>query len=255
VSAVLEVEQLQVSYAGVPALRGVSLSVERGEIVALIGANGAGKTTLLRAVAGLVPASGGRIRVGGAEIQGTAPQAIVRRGVSLVPQDRGLFPYMTVRENLALGRFIQDGPGAGRRAAAAQRTEQVFAWFPILRERAGQRAHTLSGGEQQMLAIGRALMRQPALLMLDEPSLALAPKVVDMIGGIIETLCRSGTTILLVEQNVRMALRVAHRAYVLSTGSIVMHGPARELVDDERIRHIYLGTAPAPARAAAGGGP
>jgi branched-chain amino acid transport system ATP-binding protein len=250
VSALLAVEELAVGYAGVPALRGVSLSVERGEIVALIGANGAGKTTLLRAVAGLAPPSAGRIRFDGAEIQGTAPQAIVRRGVSLVPQDRGLFPFMTVRENLALGRFIQDGS----RAATAQRLEQIFAWFPILRERAGQRVHTLSGGEQQMLAIGRALMRQPALLMLDEPSLALAPKVVDMIGGIIETLCRSGTTILLVEQNVRMALRVAQRAYVLSRGSIVMDGRAADLVDDERIRHIYLGTAPAPARAAAGGG-
>src|SRR5262249_12814998 len=157
----------------------------------------------------------------GQEIQSLPPQAIVRRGLSLVPQDRGLFPHMSVAENLRLGRFLQRGS-----AGAAGREEQILRWFPVLAERARQRAHSRSGGEQQMLAIGRALMRRPALLMLDEPSLALAPKVVEVIGGIIQELCRSGTTILLVEQNVRLALRIAHRAYVLSMGSIVIHAPA-----------------------------
>jgi len=237
IQTLLELRDVHADYGGVPALKGVSLTVERGEIVALIGANGAGKTTLLRAAAGLQPTSAGHIRLDGAEIRGQPPQAIVRRGLSLVPQNRGLFPYMTVAENLRLGCFLTGGS-----KAAAERQEQIFGWFPILRERARQRAHSLSGGEQQMLAIGRALMRRPALLMLDEPSLALAPKVVDMIAGIIQELCRSGTTILLVEQNVRLALRIAHRAYVLSMGSIVIHAPARDLVADERIQHIYLGT-------------
>jgi branched-chain amino acid transport system ATP-binding protein len=217
--------------------------VERGEIVALIGANGAGKTTLLRAVAGLVRPRGGRVLLDGREVQGLPPQAIVRRGLSLVPQDRGLFPHMTVAENLRLGGFVDGGRReAAERQAQGEQLEQIVRWFPVLGERARQRAHSLSGGEQQMLAIGRALMRRPALLMLDEPSLALAPKVIDMIAEIIEELGRSGTTILLVEQNVRLALRVAHRAYVLAMGSIVLHAPARELVADERIQHIYLGT-------------
>jgi branched-chain amino acid transport system ATP-binding protein len=238
--ALLAVEDLHVAYGAAPAVKGVSLTVERGETVALIGANGAGKTTLLRAVAGLVRPRGGRVLLDGQEIQGLPPQAIVRRGLSLVPQDRGLFPHMTVAENLRLGCFA-----AGGRRAAAEREEQqekILRWFPVLGERSRQRAHSLSGGEQQMLAIGRALMRRPALLMLDEPSLALAPKVIDMIAGIIEELGRSGTTVLLVEQNVRLALRVAQRAYVLAMGSIALHAPARELVADERIQHIYLGT-------------
>jgi branched-chain amino acid transport system ATP-binding protein len=235
--ALLAVEDLHVAYGAAAAVKGVSLAVERGEIVALIGANGAGKTTLLRAAAGLVRPRGGRVLLDGREIQGLPPQAIVRRGLSLVPQDRGLFPHMTVAENLRLGCYVD-----GERREAAEREEQIFRWFPVLGERARQRAHSLSGGEQQMLAIGRALMRRPALLMLDEPSLALAPKVIDMIAEIIEELGRSGTTILLVEQNVRLALRVAHRAYVLAMGSIVLHAPARELVADERIQHIYLGT-------------
>jgi branched-chain amino acid transport system ATP-binding protein len=233
----LALEAVEAHYGGVPALKGVSLAVERGEIVALIGANGAGKTTLLRAVAGLQPIGAGRIRFDGHDVHALPPQAIVRRGLALVPQDRGLFPYMTVAENLRLGCFLVRG-----RRLLAERQEQILKWFPVLAERARQRASTLSGGEQQMLAIGRALMRRPALLMLDEPSLALAPKVVEVIAGIIQELCRSGTTILLVEQNVRLALGVAHRAYVLSMGSIVIHAPARELVADERIQHIYLGT-------------
>jgi branched-chain amino acid transport system ATP-binding protein len=234
--SLLELEDVHVAYGGVPALKGVSLSVERGETVALIGANGAGKTTLLRAVAGLQPTAAGRIRFDGAEIQSRPPQAIVRRGLSLVPQDRGLFPHMTVAENLRLGCFL----GGGRHEVAA-RQAQIVGWFPVLGERSRQRAHSLSGGEQQMLAIGRALMRRPALLMLDEPSLALAPKVIDTIAGIIEDLRRSGTTILLVEQNVRLALRVAQRAYVLAGGAVVLHAPARELATDERIQRIYLG--------------
>jgi len=232
----LELEDVHVAYGGVPALKGVSLAVERGEIVALIGANGAGKTTLLRAVAGLEPTAAGRIRFQGAEICGQPPQAIVRRGLSLVPQQRGLFPHMTVAENLRLGSFVV----ADRRTAAAHE-DQVLAWFPILAERARQRARDLSGGEQQMLAIGRALMRRPALLMLDEPSLALAPKVVETIAGIIKELCAAGTTILLVEQNVRMALGVATRAYVLAGGSVAVHAPAAELAAGERVLRIYFG--------------
>jgi branched-chain amino acid transport system ATP-binding protein len=240
----LDLEDVHADYAGIPAVRGVSLSVERGEIVALIGANGAGKTTLLRLVAGLKAPSTGRIRLEGAEIRGQPPQAIVRRGLSLVPQDRGLFPHMTVLENLRLGCFLAHG-----RQEIAERMTQIFEWFPVLRERARQRALTLSGGEQQMLAIGRALMRRPSLLMLDEPSLALAPKVVEVIAEIIRELGRAGTTILLVEQNVRMALQVAQRAYVLSMGSIVIHAPARDLIDDERVKHVYLGTGEAEDRA------
>jgi branched-chain amino acid transport system ATP-binding protein len=231
----LELEDVHVAYGGVPALQGVSLAVERGEIVALIGANGAGKTTLLRAVAGLEPTAAGRIRFDGADLRGQSPQAIVRRGLSLVPQQRGLFPHMTVAENLRLGGFVAD-----RRKAAAHE-EQVLGWFPILAERARQRARDLSGGEQQMLAIGRALMRRPTLLMLDEPSLALAPKVVETIARIIEELCAAGTTILLVEQNVRMALGVAHRAYVLARGSVAVHAPAGELAAGQQILRIYFG--------------
>jgi len=236
--ALLKIENLSVHYGAIQALHGVSIAVEPGEIVTLIGANGAGKSTTLRAVSGLVKPSGGTITFDGKSLAGLAPHKILRRGLAQVPEGRGIFPNLTVDENLDLGAFAR----SDRKNIAGDR-ERVFALFPRLKERLDQRSGTLSGGEQQMLAIGRALLARPRLLLLDEPSLGLAPQLVQTIFKIIREINASGTTIFLVEQNAHMALRVAHRAYVLEVGSVVMQGDAKQLAASDEVKKAYLGIA------------
>jgi branched-chain amino acid transport system ATP-binding protein len=231
----LQVENLHTSYGKIEALSGISLEVGGGEIVALIGANGAGKTTALKTVAGLLRAQQGRIALDGRDITRTPAHAIVRLGVSLAPEGRRIFPDLTVQENLEMGAFslppskIKDG------------METAFSIFPVLSERRRQFGGTLSGGEQQMLAIGRALMSNPKLLLLDEPSLGLAPKIVETIFEIIQRINAGGTAILLVEQNANMALCIAARGYVIESGRIVLADTAQSLCNNERVRHAYLG--------------
>jgi branched-chain amino acid transport system ATP-binding protein len=233
----LEIEDLGVAYGQRRALEGVSLSVREGEIVTLLGANGSGKSTLLRAVSGLVRPRRGRIRYRGRDLAGVSADAVVAAGIGHVPEGRDVFPDFSVRENLLVGAHtVPRREVAGRLAAA-------YAAFPVLRERAGQRAGTLSGGEQQMLAIGRALMARPRLLLLDEPSLGLAPRLVREIFRVIERINREGVTVLLVEQNARQALAVAARGYVLETGRIAVEGVSTALAADPRIRAAYLGLA------------
>ncbi len=232
----LHVKNLSVYYGNIEVLKEISISVGPGEVVALIGANGAGKTTTLKSISGLIKISAGRIEFLGQEISGLAPEAIVRRGVAHCPEGRRVFPQLTVRENLEVGAYCRkDRPGI------MKDMEEGMAVFPILKERERQSAGTLSGGEQQMLAIARALMAQPKLLMLDEPSLGLAPLVVDEIFEMIHRINGQGTTILLVEQNARMALGLAHKGYVLETGSIALQGMASELIDNEHVVNAYLG--------------
>jgi branched-chain amino acid transport system ATP-binding protein len=234
----LEVAGLTVSYGDLRVLWGVDFRVGAGELVALIGPNGAGKTTALKAIAGLIPVDAGRVTLDGASLLGEPPYTRIRRGLSLVPEGRGLFPGMTVRENLELGGFAVPPPD-GLRAAL----DRVSALFPILAARRGQLAGTLLGGEQQMLAIAMALLSQPRLLVLDEPSLGLAPLVVDQLYRAVAALKRDGLTILLVEQQVYLALELADRAYVLETGRIRQEGPGRALLADAHVRDAYLGAA------------
>jgi branched-chain amino acid transport system ATP-binding protein len=231
----LEVIDLAVSYGGIRAVKGISLRVEPGQIVALIGANGAGKTSTLKAIVGLVPARG-RVLVFGRDVLGHPTHHIVARGVTLVPEGRAIFAGMTVRENLELGSILKRD-----RAGIQQRLERVLGLFPRLGERLGQAGGTLSGGEQQMLAIGRALMGDPRVLLLDEPSLGLAPKLVRQIFDGISEIAKAGLTILLVEQNTRLALETAHRAHVLVTGEVLLGGESRELAQDPRVKAAYLG--------------
>jgi branched-chain amino acid transport system ATP-binding protein len=233
---VLALEGLTARYGHVTAVSGVSLTVAEAEFVCLIGANGAGKTTTLKTISGLVPAAAGRIRFDGRDIHGLPPQEILRRGIAHCPEGRRVFPYMTVHENLAMGAYVRtDG------ATVASDLDRVFTHFPILAERRRQAAGTLSGGEQQMLAIGRALMARPRLILFDEPSLGLAPTVVETVFAIIAGIQREGTTVLMVEQNAYMALALASRAYVMETGRIVLEGPARALAENEHVRKAYLG--------------
>jgi branched-chain amino acid transport system ATP-binding protein len=234
----LAIDNLSVHYGGIHALQGVSLEVPEGKIVTLIGANGAGKSTTLKAVIGLVKASGGSVSWDGEPISGLQTKDIVRRGVVLSPEGRRVFPNLTVDENLSLGAFCRSD-----KAAVAADRERVFSLFPRLKERMRQKAGTLSGGEQQMLAVGRAIMTSPKLLMMDEPSLGLAPLIVKMIFDIIREVNASGTTVLLVEQNAKAALEVADYGYVLETGRITLSGPGRELLADDRVRAAYLGEA------------
>jgi branched-chain amino acid transport system ATP-binding protein len=236
----LEVHDLAARYGAVEALRGVSLSVRQGELVTLLGANGAGKSTLLRAIVGLLGAARGRVVFDGRDITGHAPDAVLRAGVALVPERRRIFGSLPVRDNLLLGGYaLPRGRGFAR--AVEELLHDVYRLFPLLRERGGQLAGTLSGGEQQMLAIGRALMSRPRLLLCDEPSLGLAPLVVQEIMRMLGALRDRGTTVLLVEQNARVALRVADRGYVLETGAVVVEGPARALLDNDELRAAYLG--------------
>ena len=229
----LELENVSVRYGVRRALESINLKVEEGEIVALLGANGAGKSTTLRAISGLVPAKGS-IRFAGEEICGRAPHEVVAAGVSQVPEGRRIFPQMSVRENLEMGAYQ-------RRDVSEADFARVYELFPVLRERERQEGGTLSGGEQQMLAIGRALMARPRLLLLDEPSLGLAPLYVARILAIIKEIREAGTTVLLVEQNAAAALRLADRGYVLETGSVVTAGPAAALLAHARVRAAYLG--------------
>ncbi len=232
----LTLEGVVARYGRITALEEVTLDVPRGELVCLVGANGAGKTTTLKTISGLVFPAAGRIVFDGAEIQGLAPREILRRGIAHCPEGRRVFPYMTVRENLEMGAYVRaDASGV------AVDLERVFGHFPILAERRRQAAGTLSGGEQQMLAIGRALMARPRLILFDEPSLGLAPTVVETVFAIIAGIRREGTTVLMVEQNAYMALRLATRAYVMESGRVVLEGPARELARDPHVKRAYLG--------------
>jgi branched-chain amino acid transport system ATP-binding protein len=236
--ALLEVDNLVARYGRITALEGISLTVEEGEIVTLIGANGAGKTTTLRAISGLVRPASGAIRFAGRDISRLAPNEIVRAGISHSPEGRHVFPRMTVRENLELGAYTRTS-----KAEIAEDTARVLDIFPRLGERFEQKAGTMSGGEQQMLAIARAMMSRPRVLLLDEPSLGLSPKLVQTIFAVIRDINARGTTILLIEQNARQALAVAARGYVLEVGTIVHSGPAADLAASEAVRAAYLGGA------------
>jgi branched-chain amino acid transport system ATP-binding protein len=231
----LEVKGLEVGYGGIRAVKGIDLEVREGELVCLIGANGAGKSTTLRAICGLLPARAGTVRYGGDEIGGIPVHDLPRRGLVMVPEGRGIFPQLTVEENIAMGAYTRDD------AEIAGDTERRYETFPRLKERRRQVAGTLSGGEQQMLAIARALMARPRLLLLDEPSMGLAPRLVAKIFEIVREIASQGVTILLVEQNARLALEVAHRGYVMESGEIGLAGEARGLLENPRVREAYLG--------------
>ncbi len=232
--ALLDVDGIHVFYGQVEALKGVTLSVDRGEIVALVGANGAGKTTTLKAISGVRPVRRGAVRFDGEDITHLAGHKRVRLGLSQAPEGRGIFPGMTVVENLEMGAYDRKGP-------LGDDFDRVFSLFPRLAERRGQTGGTLSGGEQQMLAIGRALMAHPQVLLLDEPSMGLAPMLVTQIFQIIKEINEQGTTVLLVEQNAVQALSLANRAYVIELGSVTRSAPASELLDDPAVREAYLG--------------
>ena len=232
----LKVENLEVAYGNIKAIKGISLEVNQGEIVTLIGSNGAGKSTTLRAISGILKPRGGSITFNGERIDGVEGHEIVAKGICQSPEGRRIFPKMSVDENLDLGAFLRND----KEAIAADR-ERVLELFPKLKERIDQKAGTMSGGEQQMLAVGRALMGSPKLLLLDEPSMGLAPVLVDMIFETIEKINKQGTTILLVEQNALAALNVADRAYVLESGSIKMSGKAKDLISNDEVTKAYLG--------------
>jgi branched-chain amino acid transport system ATP-binding protein len=232
----LEVRKLDVAYGGIRALRGMDLTVGQGELVSLIGANGAGKSTTLRAICGLVPVAGGDILYEGRSIAGTPSYQLVRQGLVMVPEGRGIFGQLTIEENLAMGGYSRKDV-----AAVQQDMEHVFELFPRLAERRRQSAGTLSGGEQQMLAIGRAMISRPRLLLLDEPSMGLAPLMVEKIFEVIRTIAAEGVTILLIEQNAKLALETTHRGYVLESGQIILEGRSADLLDDPKVRAAYLG--------------
>jgi branched-chain amino acid transport system ATP-binding protein len=232
----LRLDGVYAGYGRAPVLSDVSVEVGQGDLVCLVGANGAGKSTTLKTISGLVRPSAGRIVFDGREIQGWRPQDILRAGIAHCPEGRRVFPHLTVRENLEMGAYVRKATGA-----VAADLERVLAHFPVLAERRRQAAGTLSGGEQQMLAIGRALMARPRLILFDEPSLGLAPTVVETTFRIIGEIQKDGTTVFMVEQNAYMALRMATRAYVMETGRITLHGPARALLDDEHVKRAYLG--------------
>ncbi len=235
--SLLKVTDLHVNYGGIDALRGISFEVEEGEIVTLIGANGAGKSTTLRTICGLVRSSAGRIVYDGRDITSQSTQRIVAEGIALVPEGRRVFDNLTVKENLQIGAYLRKDKNS-----IESDIEHVYTLFPRLKERNWQKAGTLSGGEQQMLAVGRAMMTRPRILMMDEPSLGLAPLIVKDIFSIIRQLNQTGMTILLIEQNANAALRCAHHAYVLETGRITMSGTGEELLADKRVQDAYLGT-------------
>ena len=234
--ALLEVHDIHTYYGNIQALKGISLSVEAGEIVTLIGANGAGKTTTLKTVSALLRPRAGSVHFDGERIDGLPPHRVVEKGICQAPEGRRIFPRMTVLENLEMGAFARKDA-----AAVREDLDRVLSLFPRLKERLQQRGGTLSGGEQQMLAIGRALMARPKVLLLDEPSMGLAPLLVEVIFRTVQDINRQGTTVLLVEQNARMALAVAARGYVLESGRIVTEAPARELAASELVRKTYLG--------------
>ncbi len=232
----LELRELDVAYGGIRAVRGLSLKVNPGELVALIGANGAGKSTTLRAVCGLIPHAGGDIIYDGGSIAGTPSYRLVRQGLIMVPEGRGVFGQLTIEENLAMGAYSRRDVEQVRRD-----TDHVLELFPRLRERFKQSAGTLSGGEQQMLAMGRAMLSRPRLLLLDEPSMGLAPLMVERIFEVIRSIANEGVTILLIEQNARLALEISNRGYVMESGRMILEGPSPKLLDDPKVRAAYLG--------------
>ena len=234
-SAILAIQDLEVSYGTIPALRGIDLEVNRGEIVTLIGANGAGKTTTLRTISGLLKPKRGTVSFDGKNITGVKPHVVTAMGVSHVPEGRGIFANLTVSDNLELGAYLR------KDKVKQSEYDRIFTLFPVLKERIKQNSGTLSGGEQQMLAISRALMSKPQVLLLDEPSLGLAPQMVQTIFRVIRDINAEGTTILLVEQNAHMALVTAHRGYVMETGRIVLADDTKALLASDRIRKAYLG--------------
>ncbi len=233
-SKILEIKNLSVSYGGIEAIKNISLDVEAGSIVTLIGSNGAGKSSTLRSIAGIVKAKSGEVLFEGENILGLSPDQIVKRGVTLVPEGRRVFPNLTVAENLHVGAYL-------RKDDIKPDLEYVYELFPRLKERSWQFAGTLSGGEQQMLAVGRAMMARPKLIMMDEPSLGLAPLIVQGIFDIIRTINKAGITVLLIEQNANMALKVADYAYVMQTGEIKLSGTGAELLENEEVKESYLG--------------
>jgi len=234
----LELKGLQVAYGGIHAVKGIDLTVAQGELVCLIGANGAGKTTTLKGITGLQPVKSGTIRYAGEDITGKPAFELVRKGLSMVPEGRGVFGALTIEENLAMGAYARSD-----RAAIRDDVERVFGLFPRLKERHKQTAGTLSGGEQQMLAMGRALMSRPKLLLLDEPSMGLAPLMVQKVFETVLTVSREGVTILLIEQNAKLALEVSGRGYVMESGEITLQGEAKQLLSDPKVRAAYLGEA------------
>jgi len=233
---VLEVTGLHVAYGGIQAVRSITFHVNEGEMVALIGANGAGKTSTLKAIARVIDAVGGDVHFCGEKISGIAPHHIIRKGIALVPEGRGVFPRLTVAENLAMGAFMRND-----KADIAVDQEKIYGYFPRLKERAGQLAGTLSGGEQQMLAIGRALMSRPKMLLLDEPSMGLAPIMVQKIFEVIRIVAAEGMTTLLIEQNAKLALESSQRGYVMESGEITLTGESASLLNDPKVRAAYLG--------------
>ncbi len=232
----LEVTGLHVAYGGIQAVRSITFHVNQGETVALIGANGAGKTTTLKAISRVIDAVGGDVHFCGEKILRIPPHEVIRRGIALVPEGRGVFPRLSVAENLRMGAFIRDD-----KTEIEQDVAQMYAYFPRLKERSDQLAGTLSGGEQQMLAIGRALMSRPKLLLLDEPSMGLAPIMVQKIFEVIRAVAAAGMTILLIEQNAKLALESSQRAYVMESGEITLNGPSTALLHDPKVRAAYLG--------------
>lgn len=234
----LALERVAVSYGGIQAVKGIDVAVRKGELVCLIGANGAGKTTTLKGICGLLPLKSGRVRYDGRDVTGLRSFRLVRRGLVMVPEGRGMFGALTIEENLAMGAYIRDD-----RAAIRDDVERVFTLFPRLKERRRQTAGTLSGGEQQMLAMGRALMSRPRLLLLDEPSMGLAPLMVRKVFETIISVSKEGVTILLIEQNAKLALEVSDRGYVMESGEITLEGEAAALLHDPKVRSAYLGEA------------
>jgi branched-chain amino acid transport system ATP-binding protein len=232
----LALDKLAVSYGGIKAVKGIDLHVGRGELVCLIGANGAGKTTTLKGICGLQPVSSGTVRYDGEDVTGRPAFELVRRGLAMVPEGRGVFGALTIEENLAMGAYVRTD-----RAGVADDIERVFALFPRLKERRRQTAGTLSGGEQQMLAMGRSLMSRPRLLLLDEPSMGLAPLMVQKVFETVHAVSKEGVTILLIEQNAKLALEVSHRGYVMESGEITLAGGAKQLLVDPAVRAAYLG--------------
>jgi branched-chain amino acid transport system ATP-binding protein len=234
----LELKDLKVAYGGIQAVKGIDLSVDQGELVCLIGANGAGKTTTLKGITGLQPIKSGKIHYAGEDITGKPAFQLVRKGLSMVPEGRGVFGALTIEENLAMGAYARDD-----RAAIKDDIERVFGLFPRLKERRKQTAGTLSGGEQQMLAMGRAIMSRPKLLLLDEPSMGLAPLMVQKVFETVMAISKEGVTILLIEQNAKLALEVSSRGYVMESGEITLQGKAKQLLSDPKVRAAYLGEA------------
>jgi branched-chain amino acid transport system ATP-binding protein len=234
----LELSGLEVAYGGIQAVKGIDLHVGEGELVCLIGANGAGKTTTLKGICGVQPVKAGTVRYAGENVTGKPPHRLVRRGLAMVPEGRGVFGALTIEENLAMGAYTRSD-----RAGVRHDIERVFALFPRLQERRRQTAGTLSGGEQQMLAIGRALMSKPRLLLLDEPSMGLAPLMVQKVFETVLSVSREGVTILLIEQNAKLALEVSHRGYVMESGEVTLSGDAKSLLHDPAVRAAYLGEA------------